>query len=124
MLCRAVSPAAMRQLIAMRLRSQRVLSQFSARGSGILARCIRIERVELRPGRAVVDKAHRSPKGYILAAPHFTSKERKQHGNATFVPTLDEAADLIENHGYHRRMGDSPERPSLIEPAEVRIKRA
>ena len=86
-----------------------------------MARCIRIERVHLRPGRTVVDEAHLSRRGYVLAAPHFTSEERKQPQNATVVATLDEAADLIENHGYHIRMGNHPDYPSLIEPAKVRI---
>ena len=89
-----------------------------------MAHCVRIERVELRHGRTAVDEAYLSRRGYVLAASHFTSKERKQPQNATIVTTLDEAADLIENHGFHIRMGNRPDYPSLIEPAKVRIIRA
>ena len=89
-----------------------------------MTRCVRIQRVELRPGRSEFDKAYLGPKGYVLAAAHFTSEERKQPENATIVSTLDEAADLIETHGYHIRMGNSPDYPSLIEPAKVRVIRA
>ena len=89
-----------------------------------MTRCIRIERTELRPGRAEVDDAYISSLGYVLAAPHFTSKERKQGANATIVASLNEAADLIEKQGYHIRMGNRPNRPSMIKPAKVRIIRA
>ena len=37
------------------------------------------------------------------------------------TPFSGEAADLIENHGYHIRMGNHPDYPSLIEPAKVWI---
>jgi hypothetical protein len=78
---------------------------------------IRIERKELRPGRTKLDEAHRDQLGeYVLAAPDFSSKERKQTKNATKVTTLDEVADLICKNRYHIRMGNPPEYPSLIEP--------
>jgi hypothetical protein len=86
-----------------------------------MTRCIRIERTELRPGKTELDEAYLRRRGYVLAAPHFSSKERKQPGNATHVATLDDAADLIEKHGYHIRMGNRPYYPSMIEPAKVRI---
>jgi hypothetical protein len=72
-----------------------------------------------------VDEAYRNRHGeYVLAAPHFSSKERKQPRNATRVTTLEEAANLICKSRYHIRMGNPPEYPSLIEPDKVRIIRA
>jgi hypothetical protein len=89
-----------------------------------MPKCIGIERLELRPGRTELDKAYFGPKGYELAAPHFSSKERKRKINTEYVDTLDKAAELIERQGYHIRMGNPPEKKSLIEPSKVRILRA
>ena len=86
-----------------------------------MSKCIRIERIKLRPGRTDVDQAYRSAKGYELASGQLTSDERKQPENAIFVASLDKAADLIEQNGYHIRMGNSPERKSLIQPSSVRV---
>ena len=86
-----------------------------------MSKCVRIERIELRPGRTEVDQASHSRQGFVLAAPEFTSQERKQPENATFVATLDEAADLIEKREFHIRMGKYPDVPSLIQPSSVRV---
>jgi hypothetical protein len=90
-----------------------------------MSKVIRIERTELRPGRTRVDEPYLDGDGnYLLAAPSFTSDQRKQTANVTIVPTIQKAANLIENEGYHIWMGLRPERRSLIQPSMVRIVRA
>ena len=86
-----------------------------------MSKCIRIERIALRPDRTEVDQAYLGPQGYELAGPEFSSDDRKQPENSIFVKTLDEAARLIEDRGFHIRMGNPPDRPSLIQPSSVRI---
>ena len=86
-----------------------------------MVKCIRIERTELREGRTEIDQAYLGPKGYELAAGSHSSKERKQPYNAIFVSTLEEAAVYVKEKGFHIRMGNPPECPSLIEPDKVTV---
>jgi hypothetical protein len=80
--------------------------------------CIRIERLEPRPGKS--DQAYQDRRGYQLGNPKLSSKERKLVANAKFVSTLDEAAHWVENEGWHIRMGDSWRDASLIQPSQIR----
>ncbi|WNG47787.1 hypothetical protein F0U60_29395 [Archangium minus] len=41
---------------------------------------------------------------FQLTAPNLTSDERKREANYTWVDTIEEAAELIEEHGYYARM--------------------
>jgi hypothetical protein len=41
---------------------------------------------------------------YQLSAPGLTSDERKNSTNYTEVDTIEEAVELIRNHGYYARM--------------------
>lgn len=90
----------------------------------LVSKCIGIERTQLRPHRSDFDRAYLSGKGYVLAAPGLSSRERKQSKNATYEIDLDKVADLIEKEGFYIRMGKAPDRPSMIQPSKVRIIRA
>jgi hypothetical protein len=70
------------------------------------------------------DQAYLSGKGYVLAAPGLSSRERKQPKSARYEMDLDKAADLIEKDGFYIRMGKAPDYPSMIQPSKVRIIRA
>ncbi len=80
----------------------------------------RIERLESRLGGA--EQPILTTRGYQLADPaNGSSKHHAEH--AVFVPTLDEAADLIER-GSLIWMGGTGRRSSLISPGSLRIIRA
>ena len=81
---------------------------------------IRIERTKPRCSKGEHPKT--SAKGYELASPDAGSEKHKIK-NATFVSTLEKAADLILNHGYSIRMECDGKRASLISPKGVRILR-
>lgn len=80
---------------------------------------IKIERIRPRPGRQ--EEPIRTDRGYELARPGL-GERRNQIGSATFVKTLEEAADLIAK-GYSIRMGRTGLRPSLISAKSVRVTR-
>lgn len=82
-------------------------------------RMIRIERVSSRAG--VVEEPIVTAKGYQLADPaHGKHKHHAEH--AVHVPTMEEAAALIER-GFSIRMGAKGKPPSLIAPKSLRIVR-
>jgi hypothetical protein len=89
-----------------------------------MTKVVGIERTVARPGRKFVDHATISPDGYILGDPTLTSRDRKQSVNQILVKSLDEAADLIERKGFHMRMGNRPEYPSMIQPSKLKIVRS
>jgi hypothetical protein len=82
---------------------------------------LKIERVSSRPGG--IETPAWTSRGYELASPK-TGGKKHHAANATYVRTLDEAADLIENLGYSLRMHRPGKRPSLISPKSLRIVRA
>ena len=86
-----------------------------------MSKCIRIERTQPRAG--MIDQAFLYSEGYCLADHAIPSKVRHHNQSRTFVATLDEAAELIEQKGFHIRMGDSFREASLIQPSEVRCVR-
>jgi len=59
---------------------------------------------------------------YELASPQAGAEKHKV-ANATFVSSLEKAADLIQNQGYSIRMECKGKRASLISPKGVRILR-
>ena len=65
----------------------------------------------------------RTKRGYELADPRLAAAEWHKVENATFVDTLDEAADLIENRGFALRMKGPGKRASLVRPKSLRILR-
>jgi hypothetical protein len=78
-----------------------------------------ITRLKPRPGHHEVPEY--SGAGYQLVA-SSVSKGRNKVENATFVRTLEEAADLVEK-GYSIRMSAPGLRPSLIGPKSIKITR-
>jgi hypothetical protein len=93
-----------------------------ASGRLAMTKCIRIERINPRLGKT--DQAYRDRRGYQLGNPTLSSTERKLVANAKFVSTLDEAAHLVENEGWHIRMGDTYLNASLIQPSKIRVVKA
>jgi hypothetical protein len=79
---------------------------------------VRIERA--KPRCPDGEHPHETSRGYELADPQ---KGREWHfvKNATYVKSLEEAADLIEARGFAIRMSCPGKRPSLILPIGVRI---
>ena len=81
---------------------------------------VRITRIESRPGGA--EEPYRDKRGYQLADPSIGSKWHHVE-NAIFVPSLGEAADLIEQRKLAIRMWRKGLRPSLIKFSSLRILR-
>jgi hypothetical protein len=81
---------------------------------------VKIERVYPRPGGK--EYPVRTSRGYELVEPPDVGLKNKVE-DATFVQSLEEAADLIERRGFSIRMGCPGKRPSLICPKSLRITR-
>lgn len=90
-------------------------------GAG-MSRVIRIERKEPRPGGDELPCVYRDG-WYQLVGPGFLKEERNKVKNATFVSTLDEAAELIER-GFSIRMGRPGIPCNYIALKSLRIVRA
>ena len=75
---------------------------------------ISILRTHPRPGSQ--EHPVRTRRGYELVVGRKNKVE-----DATFVKTLEEAADLIEHHGYAIRIGCRGKRPSLISPSGLLV---
>lgn len=82
---------------------------------------VRIER--RKPRRGCHEHPVRTGRGYELVDPPNVGRKNKVE-DATFVKTLEEAADLIEKYGYSIRMGCRDKRPSLISPSGLHITRS
>lgn len=82
---------------------------------------IEIERLYPRPGGD--ENPVRTSQGYELVEPPDVGLKNRVE-DATFVSTLEEAADLIESRGFSIRMGDPGKRASLICPKSLRITRS
>lgn len=80
---------------------------------------VKIERTKPRPGGDEAPVV--TPRGYELAKP-FLGAKRNHISSATFVRTLEEAADLVDK-GYSIRMGRPGLRPSLISSKSLRVTR-
>jgi len=81
---------------------------------------LRIERVKSRPGGKEEPVKTR---GYYQLAERLSGRKTNKIEDATFVRSLEEAADLVER-GFSIRMGRPGKRPSLISPHSLRIIRA
>jgi hypothetical protein len=81
---------------------------------------IRIERI--KPRCAKGEYPEHTTRGYQLADPRL-GREWHWVKNATFVESLEEAADLIENHGFAIRMTCPGKRASLVQRSGLRILR-
>jgi hypothetical protein len=81
---------------------------------------IKITRTKPRSGRD--EQPWKDSRGYQLADPKHGA-ERHKVENATFVQSLEKAAELIERGGFSIRMGREGKRPSLICPEGLRITR-
>jgi hypothetical protein len=82
---------------------------------------VSILRTHPRPG--CQEHPVRTRRGYELVDPPDVGRKNRVE-DATFVESLEEAADLIEHHGYAIRMGCRGKRPSLISPSGLRIGRS
>lgn len=80
---------------------------------------IKIERIRPRPGAP--EEPVLTARGYQLVEPQL-AKGRNLAENATFVETLEDAADLLKK-GYSIRMGRPGLRPPLISPKSLRVTR-
>jgi hypothetical protein len=80
---------------------------------------VTIERIKPRPGGH--EQPVRTARGFELVDRRI-DRDRHHAKNSTYVPTLDEAARLVEQ-GYAIRMGGPGKRASLIAPASLRIVR-
>lgn len=78
---------------------------------------IRIERTKPRPGTP--EEPVKQERGFMLVDPRVKGRKNLVV-NATYVLSLEEAANLIEQ-GYLIRMGAKGKRPSLIAPGSLRI---
>ncbi len=74
------------------------------------------------PRQGASEEPWRGSRGYELAAPSLSAKERNLASSATYVRTLEEAADLVER-GYALRMGAHGKRASLISPKSLKVVR-
>ena len=79
---------------------------------------IRIVRKRPRPGGD--ESPTHTGRGYELADPHLGPGYHKVE-NAKFVQSLEEAADLIEDHGFAIRMNRPGKRPSLVSRKSLHI---
>jgi hypothetical protein len=79
---------------------------------------VRIERIEPRCPKG--EYPEHTKRGYQLADPRL-GPEWHHIKNATFVDSLEEAADLIENRGFAIRMVCPGKRASLIMAVGLRI---
>jgi len=80
---------------------------------------IRIERLKPRPGAP--EEPVRTKRGYLLVDRRVKGRKNLAE-NVTYVLSLEEAANLVEQ-GYHIRMGGKGKRPSLISRGSLVITR-
>ncbi len=79
--------------------------------------CVSIERLTPRDG--VPESPYRGKRGYKIGDPKF-GEDKHLSANAFWVPTLDQAAELVER-GFHLWMVQAGKRPSLICPESLRV---
>lgn len=79
-----------------------------------------IERLHPRDG--IAEKPYRKGTLLMLADPKH-GKEKHHAKHAIYVPSLEEAADLIENRGFSIWMIQDRKRASLICPTSLRVSR-